>query len=77
MTKSQSIPEIEFSNPLNMPICALLIQMRKRVLRPGVMGLTRTMLEMLNINTIDEVVEFAPGTSGTAKEVLSNPVEIY
>ena len=71
MSKSQTIPEIEFSDPLTMPIYALLIQMGKRVLRPGGMGLTRTMLEMLNINTTDEVVEFAPGTGDTAKIVLS------
>jgi ubiquinone/menaquinone biosynthesis C-methylase UbiE len=34
------------------------------------MELTRTMLEMLNIDTTDEVVEFAPGTGDTAKIVL-------
>jgi phospholipid N-methyltransferase len=71
MSKSQAIPEINFSDPSTMPIYALLIQMGKRVLRPGGMGLTRKMLEMLNINTTDEVVEFAPGTGDTAKIVLS------
>ncbi len=40
------------------------------MLRPGGMELTRKMLEMLRINTTDKVVEFAPGTGGTAKIVL-------
>lgn len=71
MPKNKAIPEIDFSDPSTMPIYALLIQMGKRVLRPGGMGLTRKMLEMLNINTTDEVVEFAPGTGDTARIVLS------
>ena len=71
ITKRQTVPEINFSDPSTMPIYALLIQMGKRVLRPGGIGLTRKMLEMLNINTTDEVVEFAPGTGDTAKIVLS------
>ena len=71
MPKSQPIPEINYSDPVTMPIYALLIQMGKKVLRPGGMELTRKMLEMLNINTTDKVVEFAPGTGDTAKIALS------
>jgi len=67
IAKRPAVPEINFSDPSVMPIYALLIQMGKRVLRPGGMGLTRRMLEMLNINASDEVVEFAPGTGDTAK----------
>lgn len=70
MAKNFAVPEIEFSDTLTMPIYALLIHMGKKVLRPGGMGLTRTMLEMLNINSNDEVVEFAPGTGDTTKIVL-------
>lgn len=71
VSKSQAIPEINFADPLTMPIYALLIKMGKRVLRPGGMPLTRTMLEMLKISTTDEVVEFAPGIGDTAKIVLN------
>ena len=71
MFKSQAVPEINFSDVVVMSIYALLIQMGKRVLRPGGIGLTRTMLDMLNIGTTDEVVEFAPGIGDTAKIVLS------
>jgi len=77
MSKSQTVPEINFSDPSTMPIYALLIQMGKKVLRPGGMGLTRRMLEMLNINASDEVVEFAPGTGDTAKIVLSYQPALY
>ncbi len=70
-SKNQAAPEISFSDPATMPIYALLIQLGKRVLRPGGIELTRKMLAMLNIDTTDEVVEFAPGTGDTAKLVLS------
>lgn len=68
--KIQTIQDRSFSDPSTMPIYALLIQMGKKVLRPGGMELTRIMLEMLNIDTNDEVVEFAPGTGATAKMAL-------
>ena len=67
ISHSQAVPEINFSDPSTMPIYALLIQMGKKVLRPGGMGLTRKMLEMLNINTTDEVVEFAPAPATLRK----------
>ena len=70
-SKNQVAPEISFSDPATMPIYALLIQLGKRVLRPGGIELTRKMLAILNIDTTDEVVEFAPGTGETAKLVLS------
>lgn len=76
-SRSQAIPEIDFVDPSTMPIYALLIQMGKRVLRPGGMGLTRAMLEMLGVDTTDEVVEFAPGTGDTAKIVLSHQPASY
>jgi len=69
--KIQAIQNSSFTDPTTMPIYALLIQMGKKVLRPGGMELTRIMLEMLNIDTNDEVVEFAPGTGATAKMALS------
>ncbi len=61
ISKSQTVPEINFSDPAKMPIYALLILLGKRVLRPGGMVLTKQMLGMLDISTTDEVVEFAPG----------------
>lgn len=71
-TKSQTDQDTNAPDPLKMPIYALLIQMGKRVLRPGGMELTRRMLELLNIHSNDEVVEYAPGTGATAKLALSN-----
>jgi phospholipid N-methyltransferase len=69
--ESQTIQDTIFTDPSTMPIYALLIQMGKKVLRPGGMELTRKMLEMIDINTDDEVVEFAPGTGATAKIALN------
>src|SRR5688500_14621289 len=54
-----------------MPGPWVLVQMGKRVLRPGGMELTRRMLTALNIRAMDEVVEFAPGTGTTARLTLS------
>lgn len=49
-------------------------RMGKRVLRPGGMELTRRMLAALDIGPSDEVVEFAPGLSVTARLTLAlNP----
>ena len=42
----------------------------KRVLRPGGIGLTRQMLDVLAIGPQDRVVEFAPGLGITARMVL-------
>ena len=53
-----------------MPIYALLARLGKQVLRPGGMGLTRQMLEFLDVQASDEVVEFAPGMGATAKLTL-------
>ncbi len=53
-----------------MPIYALLSRLGKQVLRPGGMGLTQQMLELLDVQPSDEVVEFAPGMGATAKLTL-------
>lgn len=48
----------------------VLARVGKRVLRPGGLELTRTMLEALEIGSKDRVVEFAPGLGATAQMVL-------
>jgi phospholipid N-methyltransferase len=49
--------------------------MGKRVLRPGGLRLTRRLLAALDIQSTDEVIEFAPGLGVTARLVLArNPV---
>lgn len=54
-----------------MPGHWLLAQMGKRVLRPGGVELTRSMLRSLDIQSNDLVVEFAPGLGLTAQEALA------
>ncbi|NOX36548.1 MAG: methyltransferase domain-containing protein [Calditrichaeota bacterium] len=57
-----------------MPGHWLLARLGKRVLRPGGMELTRKMLETIDIQTTDNVVEFAPGLGTTARLALAcNP----
>lgn len=53
-----------------MPGHWLLARLGKRVLRPGGLGLTRSMLERLAIGPDDTVVEFAPGLGVTARMIL-------
>ncbi|MCS3725339.1 class I SAM-dependent methyltransferase [Bradyrhizobium betae] len=53
-----------------MPGHWLLARLGKRVLRPGGLKLTRTLLADLAIGPADEVVEFAPGLGGTARLIL-------
>ena len=54
----------------------LLARMGKRVLRPGGLELTKQMLDLIDVQSTDKVVEFAPGLGVTARLVLSkNPAE--
>jgi len=53
-----------------MPGHWLLARLGKRVLRPGGIEMTRTMLKALAIGATDEVVEFAPGLGVTARLTL-------
>src|SRR5690606_16185939 len=53
-----------------MPGHWLLARLGKRVLRPRGLGLTRRMLNALEIGSSDAVVEFAPGLGVTAKMVI-------
>lgn len=50
-----------------MPGHWLFARLGKRVLRPGGLEMTRAMLEALNIQSSDDVVEFAPGLGVTAR----------
>src|SRR5437660_10608581 len=54
-----------------MPGHWVLARLGKRVLRPGGMQLTRTMLAALGIQRADDVVEFAPGMGITARLTLA------
>jgi hypothetical protein len=54
-----------------MPGHWVLARLGKRVLRPGGMQLTRTMLAALGIQPADDVVEFAPGVGITAQLTLA------
>ena len=53
-----------------MPGHWVLARLGKRVLRPGGMQLTRTMLAALKIQPLDDVVEFAPGMGITTQLTL-------
>jgi hypothetical protein len=57
-------------NMSRMPGHWLLARMGKRVLRPGGLHLTRSMLETLAIQPTDAIVEFAPGLGVTARFAL-------
>ena len=54
-----------------MPGHWVLARLGKRVLRPGGMQLTRTILAALGIQRADDVVEFAPGMGITAQLTLA------
>lgn len=60
-----------------MPGHWLLARLGKRVLRPGGRQLTNRMIEALNIQTSDEVVEFAPGLGETARLTLKRKPASY
>ncbi|MBW7908058.1 MAG: methyltransferase domain-containing protein [Kiritimatiellae bacterium] len=62
--------ESTFGDLRKIPGHWLFATMGKRVLRPGGLELTRAMLSTLNIQTSDEVVEFAPGLGVTARMIL-------
>ena len=50
----------------------LLARLGKRVLRPGGIGLTRTLLSDAEVTDAD-VLELAPGFGRTATEILARP----
>ena len=70
-TPLSEAPNSPPDNTHKLPGHWLLARMGKRVLRPGGLELTRVMLERLNIQSQDEVVEFAPGLGVTARLTLS------
>lgn len=55
----------------------LLAKIGKKVLRPGGKKLTLEMIDLLNINTNDTVVEFAPGLGYTTSIVLNKKPSSY
>lgn len=64
-------------DPSRMPGHWLLAQMGKRTLRPGGRELTERMLAALNIQSSDDVVEFAPGLGATARATLKRNPATY
>lgn len=60
-----------------MPGHWLLARLGKTVLRPGGLELTRHLLESLDIQTSDDVVEFAPGLGATAQMTLEKQPASY
>ncbi len=62
---------------MKMPGHWVLASLGKKVLRPGGIGLTRKMLEHLNIRSMDQVIEFAPGLGITARMTLSRSPQSY
>ena len=60
-----------------MPGHWLLARLGKRVLRPGGRELTRQMLDKLDIQSSDDVVEFAPGLGFTAQLTLNQKPASY
>lgn len=55
----------------------LLAKMGKRVLRPGGKELTLKLIDSLNIDSLDDVVEFAPGLGFTASITLKKKPKTY
>ncbi|MFS4428760.1 methyltransferase domain-containing protein [Chryseobacterium sp. S90] len=55
----------------------LLAKIGKKVLRPGGLALTQKMLSMLDINSTDAMVEFAPGLGFTAHMTLEKKPGSY
>ena len=64
-------------NTTKMPGHWLLARLGKRVLRPGGRELTRQMLDGLDIQSSDNVVEFAPGLGFTAQLTLNQKPASY
>jgi len=61
----------------NQPAHWLLANLGKRVLRPGGKELTLSLLDALEIDTEDDVVEFAPGVGFTAERVFDCEPQSY
>jgi SAM-dependent methyltransferase len=60
-----------------MPGHWLLARLGKRVLRPGGLGMTQSLLKALTIGPADEIVEFAPGLGVTARMMLAQHPNRY
>ena len=72
----KGIPGEKFDTT-KMPGHWLLARLGKRVLRPGGRELTRQMLDGLDIQSTDDVVEFAPGLGFTAQLTLNQKPASY
>lgn len=60
-----------------MPGHWLLARLGKRVLRPGGLELTKSLLKSLSIDSSDDVVEFAPGLGATGRLILERQPRPY
>jgi Methyltransferase domain. len=70
------LPGVELT-AAKMPGHWLLARLGKRVLRPGGLELTRSMLHSLGVRHFDAVVEFAPGLGATTELVLDHQPASY
>lgn len=61
----------------SMPGHWLLARLGKRVLRPGGLELTQTLLERLSIRPTDDVIEFAPGLGTTTRLLFEGSPRSY
>jgi SAM-dependent methyltransferase len=77
----QSVAELELPggglDVAKMPGHWLLARLGKRVLRPGGLGMTQSLLSGLSIGPTDEIVEFAPGLGVTARMMLERHPHHY
>ncbi len=71
---AERVHEIE---PERQPGHWLLASLGKRVLRPGGLELTRSMLAAIDVGPSDDVVEFAPGLGVTARMTLAAAPHSY
>lgn len=65
------------SSTEKMPGHWVLAKLGKRVLRPGGLELTESMLDALRIQQMDRVVEFAPGLGITARKTVAKKPHSY
>ena len=75
-TSTKELPGAQL-NTQKMPGHWLLARLGKRVLRPGGLAMTQSLLADLDISGEDNVVELAPGLGLTAKMILKNNPKSY
>ncbi|WP_299150888.1 class I SAM-dependent methyltransferase [uncultured Tateyamaria sp.] len=75
-SKNETVPGAQL-DASKMPGHWLLARVGKRVLRPGGLSMTHSLLDSLKINGSDNVVEFAPGLAATAHQIITMKPSSY